>query len=127
VVDGEKKTCIFRRPPVNLYHHSQKHITMYKGSDLPDTFRQFFKREKTKITKILKAKGCTDIKLDYGFHYFSGFYTAPDGQIWYLFTPDKRYFGYEKIIYRTAKHYKDYSGGINCEVSTKELEKLPPV
>jgi len=97
----------------------------YKGSDLPDTFRDFFRREKSKITKILKSKGCTDIKLDYGFWYFSGFYTAPDGQIWYILSFDCR--GPYRLIYRTAKHYKDYSGGVNREISPKELEKLPPV
>lgn len=98
----------------------------YKGSDLPNSFRIFFRREKSKITKILKEKGCTEIKLDYGFYYFSGFYTAPDGQIWYLFTSDTRS-GYTRLFYRTAKSYKDFTGGENREISVKNLEKLPPV
>lgn len=97
----------------------------YRGSDLSSEFKSFFNREKRKITEILMTKGCTNIKLNCGFYYFSGFYTAPDGQIWYIWSADYR--NEYRLFYRTARNYTDYTGGQNNEIATKELEKLPPI
>ncbi len=94
----------------------------YKGSDLSQDFKDFFKREKKRLTTIFKEKGCTNIKLDYGFYYFSGFFTAPSGQIYYLCSLDTRQ-GY-RIYMRTAKDYKDYTGGHNQWVGTKKEELM---
>ena len=94
----------------------------YKGSDLSPQFKTFFRKQKSKITKILTAKGCTNIVLDYGFYYFSGFFTDAKGQFWYLSCSDVRYFAYDKLLYRTAKNYKDYTGGVNRYVKISDLE-----
>ncbi len=99
----------------------------YSKNGMSPDYCTFFKKEAKKIAKILEDKGCTDVQISSGFYYFSGFYTAPDGQIWYILSSDKRHFGYDKLTYRTAKSYKDFSGGANREISTKELEKLPPI
>ncbi len=99
----------------------------YSKNGMTPEYCAFFKKEAKKIAKILESKGCTDVQISSGFYYFSGFYTAPDGQIWYLFSSDKRYFGYAKLTYRTAKNYKDYIGGANREISVRQLEKLPPI
>ena len=99
----------------------------YSKNGMSPDYCTFFKKEAKKIAKILESKGCTDVQISSGFYYFSGFYTAPDGQIWYILSSDKRHFGYDKLTYRTAKSYKDFSGGANREISTKELEKLPPI
>lgn len=93
----------------------------YKGSDLSENFKKFFRQEKKRIIKILKAKGCSNIELDYGFYYFSGFFTDNKGQIWYLSSGDVRD-GYEKLLYRTAKSYSDYTGGTNQYIKVSDLE-----
>ena len=49
----------------------------YKGSDLGQDFKDFYRKEKKRLTAIFKEKGCTNIKMDYGFYFFSGFFTAP--------------------------------------------------
>lgn len=96
----------------------------YKGSDLSQEFKDFFKREKKRLTAIFKEKGCTEIKMDYGFNYFSGFFTAPSGQIYYFSCSDVRHFGYDRLLIRTAKHYKDWTGGSNQYVGTKKSDLM---
>jgi hypothetical protein len=96
----------------------------YKGSDLSPAFKSFFRKEKNRITKILTAKGCTEIKLDYGFYYFSGFFTSASGQVYYLSCSDVRHFGYKQLLYRTAKHYKDFTGGHNNFTSPDKLDTI---
>lgn len=95
----------------------------YSGSDLSSEFKSFFRKEKNRLTKIFTAKGCTQIELNYGFYYFSGFFTAPSGQVYYLSCSDVRHFGYEQLLIRTAKDYKDFSGGSNqyCGLSQNDL------
>ena len=98
----------------------------YKGSDLGADFKEFFRKEKSRLSKILKEKGCTEIKLDYGFYYFSGFFTSQSGQAYYLSCSDVRHFGYNRLLIRTAKHYKDYTGGGNqyCGVDDESLKNF---
>lgn len=102
----------------------------YKGSDLSQDFKSFYRKEKNRITKILTNLGCTNIQLDYGFYYFYGFFTSKSGQIYYLSCSDTRYMGetdgYSKndLLYRTAKHYKDWTGGCNQYISPSDLENI---
>jgi len=92
----------------------------YKGSDLGNDFKVFYRREKKRITTALTALGCTNIVMDYGFYFFSGFFTSASGQIYYISSSDTRG-GYTQLYYRTAKHYKDYTGGSNQWLDAKEL------
>ena len=92
----------------------------YRGSDLGQDFKDFFRKEKRRLVTIFKELGCTEIKMDYGFYYFSGFLTAKNGQIYYFSSSDIRHFGYDNLLIRTAKSYKDYSGGSNQYVGTKK-------
>ena len=98
----------------------------YKGSDLGDDFKQWFRKEKRRLTAILKEKGCADIKLDYGFYYFSGFFTSSTGQVYYMSCSDVRHFPYKQLLIRTAQHYKDFSGGPNqySGISKEELMRF---
>ena len=95
----------------------------YSGSDLSQEFKDFFRREKSRLTKIFKEKGCTNIEMNYGFNYFSGFFTAPSGQPYYFSCSDIRHFGYDRLLIRTAKDYKDFTGGSNqyCGIKKSEL------
>ena len=85
----------------------------YKGSDLSADFKAFFRKEKKRLSAILTELGCTKIEMDYGFYYFSGFFTSPSGQVYYLSCSDVRHFEYDKLLIRTARGYKDSSGGSN--------------
>ena len=98
----------------------------YRGSDLGADFKSFFRKQKKRISAILTERGCTNIELDYGFYYFSGFFTAPSGQIYYLSSSDVRHFGYDRLLIRTAKHYKDWTGGSNqyCGVDDESLKNF---
>jgi hypothetical protein len=93
----------------------------YKGSDLGQDFKEFYRKEKNRLTKIFKELGCTNIKMDYGFYYFSGFLTSKNGQIYYFSCSDIRHFNYNQLLIRTATSYKDYTGGSNQYIGiTKE-------
>jgi hypothetical protein len=96
----------------------------YKGSDLGQDFKDFYRKEKKRLTAIFKEKGCTNIKMDYGFYFFSGFFTAPSGQVYYFSASDVRHWGYERLLIRTAKDYKDYTGGCNQFVGVKKDELM---
>jgi len=95
----------------------------YSGSDLGQDFKEFFRKEKKRLTEHFKAKGCTKIEMNYGFYYFSGFFTAPSGQVYYFSCSDVRHFGYTQLLIRTAKSYTDFTGGSNqyCELKKEDL------
>ena len=96
----------------------------YSGSDLGQDFKDFFRKEKSRLTKIFKEKGCTDIEMNYGFYYFSGFFTAPSGQIYYFSCSDVRHFSYNQLLIRTAKDYKDFTGGSNQYVGIDKADLM---
>lgn len=94
----------------------------YRGSDLGEDFKEFFRKEKNRLTRIFKALGCTNIQMDYGFYYFSGFLTAPSGQVYYFSSSDIRHWDYNQLLIRTAKNYKDYTGGSNQYIGVKKKD-----
>ena len=99
-------------------------VKNYSGSDLGQDFKDFFKKEKTRITKALAKMGCTKIEMGYGFYYFSGFFTSPSGQPYYFSCSDVRHFPYKQLLYRTAKDYSDYTGGSNCYIDKNKLGEM---
>ena len=96
----------------------------YSGSDLGQDFKEFFRKEKRRLTEHFKAKGCTKIEMSYGFYYFSGFFTAPSGQVYYFSCSDVRHWGYDKLLIRTAKNYTDYTGGSNQYVGISKEDLM---
>jgi len=92
------------------------------SSDTTPKFKTFYSTFKSEFTKELKSKGATDIKFSRGHFYVSGFCTI-NGQVWYFSLSDVRGMEYglamnpsscmNKLLYRTAKDYKDYTGGGN--------------
>ena len=88
------------------------------------TFAMTFKRE---FTKFLTEKGCTNIEIGRGHFFLSGFFTTSSGQIFYFNLGDVRWpIGgpVTRMLYRTAKHYKDYTGGINQYILLEDLNRL---
>lgn len=58
-----------------------------------------------------------NIQLSKGHFYFSGFLTRKrDGQVIYFSISDVRFFPGERMLIRTAKSYRDYTGGRNHSV-----------
>ena len=96
----------------------------YSGSDLGQDFKDFFRKEKTRISKTLKNLGCSNIEMYYGFYFFSGFFTSKNGQAYHFSCSDVRHFGYEKLLYRTAKNYNDYTGGSNHYINVNKLNEM---
>ena len=64
-------------------------------------------------TAFLKRHGCAPVKGHYGsgYHFHSGFFTSPNGLLWYWMTGDDR--SENTILFRRAKHLKDYTGATN--------------
>lgn len=74
------------------------------------TWHRTFKRE---FTKFLQARGVTEIAIGKPNHFdMSGFFKAPNGQLWYFSIGDLRGFK-ENMLIRTAKHNRDFTGGMN--------------
>lgn len=88
------------------------------SSQTTPEFLAFYRTFKKELTKALTERGCTKIEIGKGHFYCSGFFTSPSGQIYYISIPDVRGFSERdfcngSMMYRTAKHYKDYTGGSN--------------
>jgi hypothetical protein len=82
-------------------------------------FLNFVRTFRSEFTKELKSIGATDIQIGKGHFYVSGFFTV-DGQAWYFSLSDVRGMEYclnqscmGKLLYRTAKDYRDFTGGYN--------------
>lgn len=76
-------------------------------------FKSFCRTFKSEFKKVLGELGCTDLECSYGHLYISGFFSAPDGRLWYFNIGDVRWMGELKLLVRTALHRKDYTGGVN--------------
>lgn len=85
-------------------------------------FLNFVRTFKKEFTKELKSIGATDIQFSRGHFYITGFFTVNE-QSYYFSLPDVRSMNYclatnpdsysSQLLYRTAKDYKDFTGGSN--------------
>lgn len=92
------------------------------SSGLTKEFAQFFRTFKSEFTKELQTIGATNIVFSRGHFYVSGFFTV-SGQAYYFSISDVRgaEFRMPQLMFRTAKHYKDYTGGQNRWVDIAPL------
>ena len=87
-----------------------------------------YSKEKSIVRKALKQADFNDIKFSNGHYYFSGFATK-NNKIIYFSIPDVRY-GWSSdglnLLIRTAKDYKDYTGGSNnySFFDVKDIQEL---
>jgi hypothetical protein len=88
-------------------------------------FAQFFRTFKSEFTKELLSISATDIVFSRGHFYLSGFFTI-GSQPYYFSLSDVRgmehclnQFCMGQLLYRTAKHYRDFTGGSNQYVNIK--------
>jgi len=84
-----------------------------------------YSKEKSIVRKALKEADFTDIKFLNGHYYFSGFATKNNKAIYFSIS-DVRHFpptgGGADLLIRTAKDYKDYTGGSNNYSSLEKQE-----
>ena len=81
------------------------------SSETTDEFLSFYRTFKSEFTKELKKIGAEKIQIGKGHFYISGFFTKGE-QVWYFNFGDVRW-STGSLLYRTAKHYTDYTGGSN--------------
>ena len=82
------------------------------------TFAKTFKRELKK--ELEESVGITEFDFHRGHFVCSGFFKTNDDRIFYFSQSDVRFFKENKLLVRTAKHFKDYTGGKNCYVPIGE-------
>jgi len=79
-------------------------------------WNSFYRKAVNFFRKSLKDVA-TNIEMSKGHFYFSGFFTAKaTGQIFYFSISDVRFFPGKDLLIRTAKSYKDYTGGSNRDM-----------
>ena len=71
-----------------------------------------YSKQKSTVKKALKNAGFENIKISNGHYYFSGFATKNEKVIYFSIS-DVRHFPEDKVLIRTAKDYKDFTGGGN--------------
>jgi len=91
-------------------------VTTYEFSKFARQFRSYIKKHMPTSWKMLS--------LTRGHFFLSGFIQKSDGQIIYFSAPDVRYDKdgwFNRLLIRTAKSDKDYSGGANRFTSLTHL------
>ena len=71
-----------------------------------------YSKQKSTVKKALKTAGFENIKISNGHYYFSGFATKNEKVIYFSIS-DVRHFPEDKVLIRTAKDYRDFTGGGN--------------
>ena len=92
------------------------------SSETTTEFKSFCHTFNNEFKKLVGSLGCTDVKLKAGHFYVSGFFTAPNGQVWYIALHDVRWSN-GQLFFRTAKDYKDYKGGDNIVSNINDIEE----
>lgn len=85
-------------------------------------FKGFCRTFSNEFKKLVGSLGCTNVKLSAGHFEISGFFTAPNGQVWYVTLCDVRWSN-GCMYFRTAKDYKDYHGGCNIKTNIDDIDE----
>jgi len=91
--------------------------TIYKGQDLSKDFKSYARKSRNIMKNNFELLGGTVTDFHIGFYYWSGFGII-NGQYYYFSVFDVRHFSLKKILFRTAKHNKDFTGGMNQYLTT---------
>ena len=93
-------------------------------------FVAFCRVFKSEFSKVLKELGCTDTIFSYGHFDISGFFKNKKGNTYYFSLSDVRWMmampftSKFNILYRTAKDYKDYTGGRNRFIDVDKVAEM---
>lgn len=96
------------------YYGDYPHANFYKGEFLPVARREL---------KKMAANMGAELIFNPGYFYYSAFFKKDDKCV-YINVGDVRYDSnwYDKVLFRTAKNEKDYTGGANRFCSYDNLE-----
>ena len=92
------------------------------SSGKTEQFKQFVRMFKTEFKKEMASIGATDIEFNVGHFYISGFFNMGT-KLYYFSLSDVRDFSPSRrisLLYRTAQHRKDWTGGVNQYVNIEE-------
>ena len=105
-----------------VLNHLRNGIEDWGGTTSRD-FMNWAKEFKRMIQEQIALVGGTDYKQNTGHYYVSGFFKIGE-QCYYLSCSDVRHWSYDDIVndvlIRTAKDYKDFTGGRNCRVCIED-------
>ncbi len=86
-----------------------------------------YSKEKSLVKKALRDANFEDIKVSNGYYYFSGF-AKKNNKIIYYSLSDVRHYSknHNPLLIRTAKDYKDFTGGSNnfCLLDKENIQEL---
>ncbi|MBR3832121.1 MAG: hypothetical protein IKJ72_00605 [Mycoplasmataceae bacterium] len=88
------------------------------GCYTSDDFKKFVRTFRSEFKKEVAKIGGENVEIKGGHYYLYGFFTL-NNQAYYISISDVRYFKVEDILIRTAKSYKDFTGGINNFIKIK--------
>jgi len=92
------------------------------SSQLTQQFQAFHRIFKRDFTNILKSFNAENIEFNRNHFGTIGFFTH-NGQVYYFSLGDVRW-NKDRMLIRTAKDYKDYTGGSNEFLNTENREKF---
>ena len=75
-------------------------------------FKSFARKFKNRFGKEVAKVGGINLQQNVGHYFISGFFTVGE-QPYYYSLSDVRYFPDDKLLIRTAKDYRDFTGGTN--------------
>lgn len=87
------------------------------GGQTSKSFKSFGTKFKNSFQKELDKMGAKITAFNKGHYYLSGFFRTKDDECYYFSISDVRYFDFGKMLYRTAKDEKDFTGGSNQYVN----------
>ncbi len=118
-----KTQLMFNTDKLGSLLQQRRQIEDY-GSVASPGFRLWVREIRKEVRKICKANNGKLLSLPETCHYFwSAFVKSSSGKIWYISCSDVRHFPNNDIMYRTAEHDKDYTGGENQHVSPDKLSQ----
>lgn len=88
------------------------------GCYTSDDFKKFVRTFRSEFKKEVEKIGGENVEIKGGHYYLCGFFTL-NNQPYYISISDVRHCKIKNILIRTAKHYKDFTGGINRFIELK--------
>jgi hypothetical protein len=96
------------------------------GGYTSPSFKSFARKFKNSFNKELAKVSAKIVGYTTGHYYVSGFFETKNGNLYYFSISDVRYFDFGEMLYRTAEHLKDFTGGSNQYVTIDDdmVEKM---
>ena len=90
-----------------------------EGCYTSDDFKKFVRTFRSEFKKEVAKIDGENVEINGGHYYLYGFFTL-NNQPYYISISDVRHWEITDILIRTAKNYKDYTGGTNRYIKLKK-------